>query len=830
MPKKTDLPLLLINSVEEPVFYLSSDFIILDLNAPAKKIFKITKNSIIGKPFSVLCSDHDLKSLEYPFDRNLKTRLRKKVILWDSLCLKKPINGVQFIAIGIIKNQTSKSALNSNLKRKTDDANPLDITSQFLTEQINDNNKNTSDYVNAIYRYMENIIAQIPVSVYWMNKDHVYMGCSNNMVKLLNLNSRYDIVGKTYEDLYHEKSTSYYKKADKAVMDKGISLSIEEPFYYPDGTEEIYLSNKVPLRDLEGKIIGMLGVSVDITDRKKMELELNKAKETAEAANKVKTEFIANMSHDLRTPLSGVVGMAELMKEQASDPVQVQYAEWIFDCSQQLLSLLDSILDIVSLGNVKEDELKITSFDINECIAELVHLEMPSIKLKQLDLIVNIDKKIPRLIKTDRIKLHRIILNLLGNAIKFTESGYIAVDVKLLELNNQAGLIYFAISDTGIGIPENQQSKIFDRFHRIIPSSIGKYKGHGVGLHIVQSYVNLLGGEIQVNSKPGVGTTFYFELPIQVGNENEVAKEHYKFEKKNITPVSKKEKILDKHSKNEFLHSSPNILILEDNLVARRTIESLATQEKCSFVSVAKGKEAIRLAKTNEFDLIITDIGLPDIEGHVVAKLIREWESSRSKQATPIIGLTAHVKEKSKEICLKSGMDDVFNKPISRQLLQYILNRFIPSKNKNSTSFSSQKTTSSEQIIEADLPENESNFFNLDAYPLLDIHNAVSIMGSLKLVREILPLMIGKETQKDVESIEKAFHIKDWETVERIAHKMKGGAANCGAVRMKYACQYLERYQKMGYTKLLEPLYQQLITVVKDTQKNIHEWLKHCPS
>ncbi|HIG0328520.1 TPA: ATP-binding protein [Legionella pneumophila] len=827
MPKKTDLSFFLINTVEEPIFYLSSDFIILDLNASARKIFKITKNSIIGKPFSVLCSDHDLKSLEYPFDRNLKTYLGKKTVFWDSLCLKKPINGIQFIAIGTIKNQTNQPAWNSNIKTKADNTNPIDITSQFLTKQINNKSQNTSDYVNTIYRYMENIIAQIPVSVYWMNKDHVYMGCSNNMVKLLNLNSRYDIVGKTYEDLYHEKSTSYYKKADKAVMDKGISLSLEEPFYYPDGTKEIYLSNKVPLRDLDGKIIGMLGISVDITDRKKMELELNKAKEAAEEANNVKTEFIANMSHDLRTPLSGVVGMTELMKEQVKDPVLVQYAEWIFDCSQQLLILLDGILDIVSLGNVKEDELKITSFDINECIAELVHLEMPSIKLKQLDLLVNIDKKIPRIIKTDRIKLHRIILNLLGNAIKFTESGYIAIDIKLLELNNETGLIYFAISDTGIGIPEDQQTKIFDRFHRIIPSSIGKYKGHGVGLHIVQSYVTLLGGEIQVNSEPGIGTTFYFELPIQIEKENEVVNKHYKPEKKTITPAPKKEKTLDKHSKNEFLHNSPNILILEDNLVARHTIESLATQEKCRFVSVAKGKEAIRLAKTNDFDLIITDIGLPDIEGHMVAKLIREWELSQSKQPTPIIGLTAHVKEKSREICLKSGMNDVFSKPISRQLLQNILNQFIASKDKNFAAFSSQKTSSREQTIEADLPENEDNFFNLDAYPLLDICNAVSIMGSIKLVREILPLMIGEETRKDVEAIEKAFHVKDWETVERIAHKMKGGAANCGAVRMKYACQYLERYQKKGYTKLLEPLYQQLIKVVADTQKNIQEWLKN---
>lgn len=815
MPKNTRRSSIFINTIEEPIFYLSSDFTVLEINAAAKKLFKTKKDSIIGKSFSVLCPDLDLKTSEYPFDENLITHVGEKTLSLHSLCLKKPTNGIQFIVIGTVKNQTNKTAIQE------------DIASQLLSNQLNNKSKNTLLVdINTIYRYMENIIAQIPVSVYWMNKDHVYMGCSNNMVKLLNLNSRYDIVGKTYEDLYHKKSTTYYKKADKAVMDKGISLSLEEPLYYPDGTKEIYLSNKVPLRDLNGKIIGMLGVSVDITDRKKMELELNKAKEIAEAANNAKTEFIANMSHDLRTPLSGVVGMAELMKDQASDPAQVQYAEWIFDCSEQLLSLLDGILDIVSLGNVKEDELKITTFDINHCFEELVHLEMPTIKLKQLDLIVNIDKKIPRLIKTDRIKLHRIILNLLGNAIKFTESGYIAVDVKLLELKNKMALIYFAISDTGIGIPEDQQTKIFDRFHRIIPSSIGKYKGYGVGLHIVQSYVKLLGGDIQVSSEPGVGTTFYFELPIQIVKENEMANDSYELENKNIKKsVPEKENALT-HTKTEFLHNSPNILILEDNLVARRTIENLAAQEQCRFVSVAKGKKAIQLAKTNEFDLIITDIGLPDISGHEVTKIIRAWESSQSKQPIPIIGLTAHAKEKSKEICLESGMNDVFSKPISRQLLQNILNQFILLKNKNSIPLSSQKTTSLEGTRKADIPEREENLFNLDVYPLLDIRDAISIMGNLKLVREILPLMIGKETQKDVESIEKAFNVKDWETVERIAHKMKGGAANCGAVRMKYACQYLERYQKMGHTEFLEPLYQQLIKVIADTKKNIDEWLK----
>ncbi|MBX9703371.1 MAG: PAS domain-containing protein, partial [Silvanigrellaceae bacterium] len=306
MFKNTKKPSTFINLAEEPIFFLTANFIILDFNVSAEKIFKIKKNSIIGKPFSVLCPDLDLKALEQ--SGSLISHIREKPLLWRSLFLKNSKNGDKFILIGSMNDQKNEYLLNKNTKREVNETIHEEITNlnQILTGQFIDKSKNTLEHVKNIYHYMENIIAEMPGSVYWMNKDCVYLGCNNNMANLFKLKSRNDIVGKTYTDLYDEKSASYYKKADIAVMNTGIPLSVEEPLYHSDGTKEIYLSKKVPLCDLEGKIVGMLGISIDITERKQMEEELNSAKLAAEGANLLKTNFIQNMQHDIRTPASSV--------------------------------------------------------------------------------------------------------------------------------------------------------------------------------------------------------------------------------------------------------------------------------------------------------------------------------------------------------------------------------------------------------------------------------------------------------------------------------------------------------------------------------------------
>jgi hypothetical protein len=227
----------------------------------------------------------------------------------------------------------------------------------------NNSSKNIEPHQD-IYQYMANIIAEIPISVYWMNKDYIYLGCSNDMAKLLHLKSRQDIVGNTYHDLYDPKSAACYKKADQEVIQTGVSVSIEEPLFKSDGTKEIYLSKKVALKNVQGSIIGMLGISVNISDRKKMEEELLIAKEAAEAASHAKTEFIANMSHDIRTPLTGVIGMSEILESELENPEQKEEAHIIHDGGEELLSMLNDILDDIKAGNINEDNIHSETYSL----------------------------------------------------------------------------------------------------------------------------------------------------------------------------------------------------------------------------------------------------------------------------------------------------------------------------------------------------------------------------------------------------------------------------------------------------------------------------------
>ena len=247
------------------------------------------------------------------------------------------------------------------------------VAHQLVPTQLIDKTNASSNDLNTIYRSIEHILAQIPVSVYWMSKEFVYLGCSNSMAKLLHLQSRQDIVGKTYSDLYDLQSASYYKKADEAVMEKGIPLSLEEPLYHPDGRKEIYLSKKVPLRDFQGEIIGMLGVSVDITDRKRMEEELQSAKDAAEAANCAKTEFLTNMRHDIRTPLSGIVGFSELLCNESTEPRIKEYAENLVASSHALLDLMDDVLEAVRVSSGEIPLLK-RKFDLHHTLEQVIAL------------------------------------------------------------------------------------------------------------------------------------------------------------------------------------------------------------------------------------------------------------------------------------------------------------------------------------------------------------------------------------------------------------------------------------------------------------------------
>ncbi len=405
----------------------------------------------------------------------------------------------------------------------------------------------------------------------------------------------------------------------------------------------------------------MLSVSFDITEQKKMEAALRRAKEAAEVANHAKTEFIANMSHDIHTPLSGIVGLSQLLEGRCKNKEEKQYASWINESGKQLLELLKSVLDIVSDEHISTTEVNKEAVDLRQCIRGLAHLVFPTAKMKALELHVAIEDAVPQQVITDVTKLHRVLLNLLSNAIKFTEKGSVTIKIETIVDDKDYVQLQFSVIDTGIGIPDEMQNKVFERFFRVNPSRKGTLGGYGVGLHVAQNYVGLLGGEIKLESKLGEGSTFSFILPLKVFHAVDSSKE---IEKTNhLRPITSED--------------SPYILLVEANSVALRFIESLVMQAGCRFASAADVSHALKLIKSNDFDLIFTEIELPAGSGNQLARDIRKWEQETHRKPVPVIGLTTTPLNEMRESSIDAGMNEIINKPVQLQTIQEIINKFI---------------------------------------------------------------------------------------------------------------------------------------------------------
>ncbi|HHF7346963.1 TPA: ATP-binding protein [Legionella feeleii] len=533
-----------------------------------------------------------------------------------------------------------------------------------LTARMEEEKQKFKNELQSIHDYYEGIIALMPGHVYWLDRNNVFLGCNDLQAKNAQLSSRKDIVGKTNFDMPWKDQAEELNKLNNLVMETGIPHTAEEYAVMANGMA-IYISQKVPLRNKNNEIIGVLGISLDITERKKMEVALRRAKENAEVANQAKTEFIANMSHDIHTPLSGIVGMSKLLERQVQDPEQKQYARWINESGEQLLELLKGVLDLISVDNISESDVQDESFDLRKNIQDISQLVQPTVQMKKIQLHIEIDEAVPQRIITDGTKLHRVFLNLLGNAIKFTDKGSITVKVRVLADENDYVQLRFSIIDTGIGIPDELQVRIFDRFFRADPSYKGKHSGCGVGLHIAQKYVGLLGGEISLNSELGKGSTFYFTLTMKVPrDEDEIAR---------IIPTTE----IPVVAVNQKEATVPLILLVEDNMNALRLIETVVEKAGYQYYSAVDGEHALELIKTNDFDLIITDVDLPGMSGKTLTPCIREWEKEMHKKPLPIVGLTAQEVNEVQDSCLQSGMNQVLRKPVHLKALQNAVNQLV---------------------------------------------------------------------------------------------------------------------------------------------------------
>ena len=393
---------------------------------------------------------------------------------------------------------------------------------------------------------------------------------------------------------------------------------------------------------------------LDITDRKEMEEELRRARIAAEASTKAKSEFLANMSHEIRTPLNGILGFTGLTLQSNLDPAQRENLETVENSAWSLLRIINDILDF---SKIEADRLDLQSapFSLRECLENAAGIVLAGARQKQLGFSWTVSPATPDFLIGDEIRLRQILLNVMGNAVKFTAAGSVTTEVSAVSFNGRSVELQFAVRDTGIGIPPEKQGLIFEPFRQLEGYMTRKYGGTGLGLAIVTRLLNLVGGKIWVESQKGAGSTFYFTLPFLLSDG----------------PVPARDELESAH---EPAIPPLSILVAEDNYVSRLLAVRLLAKEGHTVTEARTGLEVLASYERGAFDLILMDVQMAETDGFEATAEIRERESETGGHV-PIIALTAHAIKGDRERCLEAGMDGYLSKPIQPDELRAAIRR-----------------------------------------------------------------------------------------------------------------------------------------------------------
>ncbi len=466
-----------------------------------------------------------------------------------------------------------------------------------------------------------------------------------------------ELIGKLFFDFIHPDDLALMKTYHKKLINEQKHPIVKYRFKKKNNSYVWLETNTSLFRNSTTGLWELVSVSRDITELLKSQ-EIIKEKERAEMASKAKTEFLANMSHEIRNPMNAIIGMSGALLKTPLSNNQKKYINSIKVSSANLMNLINDVLDLSKI-EAKQVELFNTNFDLREVVQEVITMFELQAKEKGLDLICKVDDNIKTKLYGDSSKLRQIIINLINNAIKFTETGHVALRVTQEESNNNGVLVRFEVEDTGVGIHKQDAKKLFNVFTQLHSHSSQKHLGTGLGLSIVKKLVEILSGHIDFESRYEEGSTFYVQLPFSF------AREHTSDSK----PLTDQ-----KETENQINHL--RILLAEDDGINQLYLKDFLQSYNCHVETAFNGQQAIEKFKEGTYDIILMDGQMPKMDGFEAARAIRVYEDENNLKKTPIIAITGYAVQGDRQKFINAGMNDYISKPINERKLIEIIQRY----------------------------------------------------------------------------------------------------------------------------------------------------------